>query len=198
MIKIKTPKELGKIRYQESFIPKEEIKKEIFSNIFRILSSLFGSLVTILMFSHAYRETDFLSLIFGLMFSFFFFDLYRSIKNLYRVKIYVVCDNGLASYEYGFDNKLKNKEFFYFQPHFEYTIKKVENFWITGRYRYTYYIYCDFLDNDKVVYSLSYSCVDNELILTKREKVFFDKGILAFRKYKFKYKDYNAKGADNA
>lgn len=188
-MKIKTPHDLGKIRYQEKLIPKDEIKKEFFSNIFVLSFSLFGSLISMGMFIYAYQKTDLWSLIFGVIFLPFFVYLYNSVKSFFRVKLYTVCDNGLAVYEYGFDNKLKNQEFFYFKPHFTYTVEEVKNHHIAGRYKYTYDIFCNFLDNEKVVYTLSCSCVSDENILTKRQKRFFDEALEAFMKYKFKYRD---------
>ena len=188
-LNIKTPADLGKIRYKENIIPSEIIKKDFLVNLILILFLLFGSSISILMFIHFFKTGDFVILLFACCFFITFFPLlYYNIATFLSTNIYIVCDRGIAIYEYGINNKIKNQEFFYFKPHYSYEIKELENYHSAGKYKYTYTICVVFLENQNEVYEISYTCVSKDIVLTERKKLFFDEALLAFKIYKYKYK----------
>mgnify|MGYP003447219419 FL=1 len=104
------PNELGKIIFFEDLIPKKVLRQQFLSNLFTLFFSIFGLVICILMFSHFIISNDLFGLFSALLFSPFFFYLYKAILNFFIIEIGVVCDKGIMILHLRSDNKvLKNK-----------------------------------------------------------------------------------------
>lgn len=175
------PNEIGKIIFFENLIPKEVLKQNFFSNLFTLIFSTFGLFISITMFYHFLMSNDLFGLIFALLFSPFFFYLYKSILNFFIIEIGVVCDKGLMILHIRSDNKVLKSKIFYFDTKYEIKIEERRNFHIAGRYRYTYDKICTFLDKNKKVFQINYSFVDDK---KSSKKEFFDNCVLAFETFR--------------
>lgn len=104
------PNELGKIIFFEDLIPKKVLRQQFLSNLFTLFFSIFGLVICILMFSHFIISNDLFGLFFALLFSPFFFYLYKSILNFFIIEIGIVCDKGIMILHLRSDDKLiKNR-----------------------------------------------------------------------------------------
>ena len=81
------PNELGKIIFFEDLFPKKVLKQQFFSNLFSLFFSIFGLAVCISMFYHFMISNDLFGLIFALLFSPFFYYLYKSILDFFIIEI---------------------------------------------------------------------------------------------------------------
>ncbi len=175
------PNELGKIIFFEDLIPKKVLRQQFLSNLFTLFFSIFGLVICILMFSHFIISNDLFGLFSALLFSPFFFYLYKAILNFFIIEIGVVCDKGIMILHLRSDDKVLKSKIFYFDSKYEIKIQERRNFHIAGRYRYTYDKICTFFDKNKKVFQLGYSFVDNR---KSSKKEFFDSCILAFETFR--------------
>ena len=138
------PNDLGKIIFFEDLFPKKVLKQQFFSNLFSLFFSIFGLAVCISMFYHFMISNDLFGLIFALLFSPFFFYLYKSILDFFIIEIGVVCDKGIMILHLRSDDKVLKSKIFYFDTKYEIKIQERRNFHIAGRYKYTYDKICTF------------------------------------------------------
>ena len=81
------PNELGKIIFFEEVIPKKVLKQQFFSNLFSLFFSIFGLMICLTMFYHFITSNDLFGLIFALLFSPFFYYLYKSVLDFFIIEI---------------------------------------------------------------------------------------------------------------
>jgi hypothetical protein len=175
------PNELGKIIFFEDLIPKKVLKQQFFSNLFTLFFSIFGLVICILMFSHFIISNDLFGLFFALLFSPFFFYLYKSILNFFIIEIGIVCDKGIMILHLRSDDKLVKNRTLYFDTRYKIKIQERRNFHLAGRYKYTYDKICTFFDKNKKVFQINYSFVDDK---KSYKKEFFDNSVLAFETFR--------------
>ena len=175
------PNDLGKIIFFEDLFPKKVLKQQFFSNLFSLFFSIFGLAISISMFYHFMISNDLFGLIFALLFSPFFYYLYKSILDFFIIEIGVVCDKGVVILHLRIDDKVLKSKIFYFDSKYEIRIEERKNFHIAGRYRYTYDKICTFFDKNKKVFQINYSFVDDK---KSYKKEFFDNCVLAFETFR--------------
>lgn len=175
------PNELGKIVFFEDLFPKKVLKQQFFSNLFSLFFSIFGLAICISMFYHFMISNDLFGLIFALLFSPFFYYLYKSILDFFIIEIGVVCDKGIMILHIRSDDKVLKSKIFYFDSKYEIKIEERRNFHIAGRYKYTYDKICTFFDKNKKVFQINYSFVDDK---KSYKKEFFDNCVLAFETFR--------------
>jgi hypothetical protein len=175
------PSDLGKIIFFEDLIPKKLLKQKLFSNLFSLFFSIFGLVICITMFYYFTISHDLFGLFFALLFSPFFFYLYKSILDFFIIEIGVVCDKGIIILHLRSDDKLVKNRIFYFDTKYTIKIKERRNFHIAGKYRYSYDKMCTFFDKNKKVFQISYSFVDDR---KSSKKEFFDNSVLAFETFR--------------
>ena len=108
------PNDLGKIIFFEDLFPKKVLKQQFFSNLFSLFFSIFGLAISISMFYHFMISNDLFGLIFALLFSPFFYYLYKSILDFFIIEIGVVCDKGIMILHLRSDDKVLKSKIFYF------------------------------------------------------------------------------------
>jgi hypothetical protein len=108
------PNDLGKIIYFEDLIPKKVLRQKLSSNLFSLFFSIFGLAICITMFYYFLISNDLFGLFFALLFSPFFFYLYKSILDFFIIEIGVVCDKGVMILHLRIDDKLVKNKIFYF------------------------------------------------------------------------------------
>ena len=175
------PNDLGKIIYFEDLIPKKVLRQKLSSNLFSLFFSIFGLAICITMFYYFIISNDLFGLFFGLLFSPFFFYLYKSILDFFIIEIGVVCDKGVVILHLRIDDKLVKNRIFYFDTNYEIKIEERRNFHIAGRYKYTYDKICTFFDKNKKLFQINYSFVDDK---KSYKKEFFDSCVLAFETFR--------------
>lgn len=175
------PNDLGKIIYFEDLIPKKVLRQKLSSNLFSLFFSIFGLAICITMFYYFIISNDLFGLFFTLLFSPFFFYLYKSILDFFIIEIGVVCDKGVVILHLRIDDKLVKNRIFYFDTKYEIKIQERRNFHIAGRYKYTYDKICTFFDKNKKVFQINYSFVDDK---KSYKKEFFDNCVLAFETFR--------------
>ena len=175
------PNELGKIIFFEDVIPKKVLKQQFFLNLFSLSFSIFGLMICLTMFYHFITSNDLFGLIFALLFSPFFYYLYKSVLDFFIIEIGVVCDKGIMILHIRSDDKLLKNRIFYFDTKYEIKIQERRNFHIAGRYKYTYDKICTFFDKNKKVFQINYSFVDDK---KSSKKEFFDSSVLAFETFR--------------
>jgi hypothetical protein len=175
------PNKLGKIIFFEDLIPKKVLRQQILSNLFALFFSIFGLVICILMFSHFIISNDLFGLFFALLFSPFFFYLYKAILNFFIIEIGIVCDKGIMILHLRSDDKLIKNRTFYFDTRYKIKIQERRNFHLVGRYKYTYDKICTFFDGNKKVFQINYSFVDDR---KSYKKEFFDNCVLAFETFR--------------
>lgn len=119
------------------------------------------------------------------LFSIFFLLLYSSIKNLFRAKLYVVCDKGFAILTFDRNNRFKSKTLFYFKNHYELIKKEKSEFRFTGM-RTHYHIYYYFLEKKKKIFTISYSYSDKIEFENSRDRIFCENAVESFKNF-YKY-----------
>lgn len=124
------PNELGKIIFFEDLIPKKVLKQQFILNLFALFFSIFGLVISILMFSHFIISNDLFGLFFALLFSPFFFYLYKSILDFFIIEIGVVCDKGIMILHLRIDDKVLKSRIFYFNSKYKIKIEERINFHI--------------------------------------------------------------------
>ncbi len=175
------PNDLGKIIYFEDLIPKKVLRQKLSSNLFSLFFSIFGLAICITMFYYFIISNDLFGLFFALLFSPFFFYLYKSILDFFIIEIGVVCDKGVVILHLRIDDKLVKNKIFYFDTNYEIKIQERRNFHIAGRYKYTYDKICTFFDKNKKVFQINYSFMDDK---KSYKKEFFDSCVLAFETFR--------------
>lgn len=175
------PNDLGKIIYFEDLIPKKVLRQKLSSNLFSLFFSIFGLAICITMFYYFLISNDLFGLFFALLFSPFFFYLYKSILDFFIIEIGVVCDKGVMILHLRIDDKLVKNKIFYFDTNYEIKTEERRNFHIAGRYKYTYDKICTFFDKNKKVFQINYSFVDDK---ESYKKEFFDNCVLAFETFR--------------
>lgn len=95
---IKLPHELGKPLYIQDVDVWKEFKRRVGEKIFRILFSLFGSGIAILMFYGAFAYDHPEYFLFGLLFSINFVLLYRIVREFLDIELLAVGDKGIIQY----------------------------------------------------------------------------------------------------
>ena len=175
------PNELGKIIFFEDLIPKKVLRQKLSINLFSLFFSIFGLAICITMFYHFITSNDLFGLLFALLFSPFFFYVYKSILDFFIIEIGVVCDKGIIILHIRIDDKLVKNRTFYFNTKYELKIQEKKNFHIAGKYKYTYDKICTFFDKNRKKFQINYSFVDDK---KSYKQEFFDSCVLAFETFR--------------
>lgn len=114
-IKIKPPKELGKLKYVQNFDVKQEFVASLFFRIFNIVFALFGCVIAISLILTGVKESNIFLIIASVFFGWFFIFLYSSIVNFFIIEQFAVFDKGLARYDLSLFGGIKNSKILNFK-----------------------------------------------------------------------------------